>query len=166
MRSASVFWFIAAHVVLGAFMDTPSFNNGQEPHSGTSWSGAARVMVCVGYNPVSQRLIRRAWQIAQAFGGELLAVHIQPNESAVPGYQAMLEQNLALARQLGARVLVERGDPLAETIARVAHAQGVTQIVMGESARSRWAEIRSGSLVRQVLSASHGIDVYIVADPA
>jgi hypothetical protein len=37
---------------------------------------------------------------------------------------------------------------------------------MGESARSRLEEVRTGSLVRQVLRASHGIDVYIVADPA
>jgi two-component system, OmpR family, sensor histidine kinase KdpD len=42
----------------------------------------------------------------------------------------------------------------------------VTHLVMGESARSRLDEVRRGSLVRQVLSATRGIDVYIVADPA
>ena len=123
-------------------------------------------MVCVGYNPASQRLIQRAAHLAAAFGGELVAVHIQPSDSAAPGYQAMLERNLALARRLGARVVVERGESPAETIARVAREQGVTHIVMGESARSRLEEVRRGSLVRQVLRASRGIDVYIVADPA
>jgi two-component system sensor histidine kinase KdpD len=127
---------------------------------------SVRVMVCVGYNPVSQRLIQRAGQIAGALGGELIAVHIQPTESEVPGYQAMLEQNLAMARQLGAQIVIERGTPLAQVLARVAQAHGVTHIVMGESARSRWAEIRNGSLVRQLLRASRGVDVYIVADPA
>ena len=128
--------------------------------------GVVRVMVCVGYNPVSQRLIQRAGQIASALGGELLAVHIQPEECDAPGYQAMLEQNLALARKLGAQVVIARGAPLAQVLAQVAQVNGVTHIVMGESARSRWAEIRSGSLVRQILRASRGIDVYIVADPA
>jgi two-component system, OmpR family, sensor histidine kinase KdpD len=123
-------------------------------------------MVCVGYNPVSQRLIQRAAFLAGAFGGELLAVHIQPSESDAPGYQTMLEHNLDLARRLGARVVVEQGTPLAATIARVAQANSVTHIVMGESARSRLEEVRTGSLVRQVLRASRGIDVYIVADPA
>lgn len=123
-------------------------------------------MVCVGYNPISQRLIQRAGQIAQALGGKLIAVHIQSDESAAPGYQAMLEQNMGLARRLGAQIVIEHGGPLAETLARVAQDYGVTHIVMGESARSRWAEIRNGSLVRQVLRASRGIDVYIVADPA
>ena len=129
-------------------------------------SSNVRVMVCVGYNPVSQRLIRRAADLARALAGELFAVHIQPEESTVPGYQTMLEHNLELAGQLGARILVEHGTPLAMVLARVAHAHNITHIVMGESARSRWAEIQNGSLVRQVLRATRGIDVYIVADPA
>lgn len=123
-------------------------------------------MVCVGYNPASQRLIQRAGYLAKAFGGDLLAVHIRADDSAPPAYQAMLEHNLALARQLGARILVERGAPLAAVLVRVAQAHGVTHIVMGESARSRLDEVRRGSLVRQVLGASQGIDIYIVADPA
>jgi two-component system, OmpR family, sensor histidine kinase KdpD len=123
-------------------------------------------MVCVGYNPTSQLLIRRAGQLAVALGGELIAVHIQTAASEVPGYRTMLDQNLALAHQLGARVLIEQGTDIASVLARVAQASEVTHIVMGESARSRWEEIRTGSLVRQLLRASRGIDIYIVADPA
>ncbi|HEX5691370.1 MAG TPA: universal stress protein [Roseiflexaceae bacterium] len=134
--------------------------------SAAHWPGPVRVMVCVGYNPVSQLLIRRAGQLARAFSGDLLAVHIQAAASDAPGYRAMLEQNLALARELGARVLVEQGNDIAHVLARVAQTHGVTHLVVGESARSRWQEIRTGSLVRQLLRASHGIDVYIVADPA
>jgi len=125
-----------------------------------------RVMVCVGYNPASQRLIRRAGQLARAFGGELIAVHIQTGASEAPGYRTMLDQNMTLARQLGAHLLVEQGADIAQVLARVAQANGITHVVMGESARSRWQEVRRGSLVRQVLRASRGIDVYIVADPA
>ena len=146
-------------------MSKQSLTNGAESFA-ESWLGPVRVMVCVGYNPASQLLIRRAGQLAHAFGGDLIAVHIQMAASAAPGYRTMLDQNLALARQLGARVLVEQGTNVAEVLARVAHANGVTHIVMGESARSRWDEVRAGSLVRQLLRASRGIDVYIVADPA
>src|SRR5690349_20511645 len=141
-------------------MDRYPLTNGAESHA-PAWSGQVRVMVCVGYNPASQLLIRRAGQLARAFSGELLAVHIQRAASEAPGYRTMLEQNLALARQLGARVLVEQGADIAQVLARVAQLNGVTHVVMGESARSRWEEIRSGSLVRQLLRASRGIDVYI-----
>lgn len=130
------------------------------------WPEQTRVMVCIGYNPASQRLIRRAGALAQLLRGELLAVHIQTNDSAAPGYRTMLEQNMALARSLGAQILIERGAPLAETLARVAQQHHITHLVMGESARSRWAEVQKGSLVRQLLGSTHGIDVYIVADPA
>jgi two-component system sensor histidine kinase KdpD len=146
-------------------MDKQSLTNGAESLLQPG-QRPVRVMVCVGYNPTSQLLIRRAEQLASAFGGELLAVHIQPATSDVPGYQTMLAQNLALARELGARVLIEHGTDIAMVLARVAQSNGVTHIVMGESARSRWEEIRTGSLVRQLLRASRGIDVYIVADPA
>ncbi len=140
-------------------------SNGRDQPS-APWSGVVRVMVCVGYNPVSQRLIERASYLAKAFNGELIAVHIRSDDSAPPGYQMMLEHNMALARRRGARIVVERGAPLAEVIVRVAQANAVTHIVMGESARSRFNEVRRGSLVRQVLGASRGIDIYIVSDPA
>jgi two-component system sensor histidine kinase KdpD len=141
-------------------------SNGRDDQPPAPWPGTARVMVCVGYNPVSQRLIERASYLARAFDGELLAVHIRSDNSAPPGYQAMLEHNMTLARQRGARIVVEHGAPLAEVIVRVAQANRVTHIVMGESARSRFDEVRRGSLVRQLLGASRGIDIYIVADPA
>ena len=140
-------------------------SNGRDQPS-TPWPGVVRVMVCVGYNPVSQRLIERASYLAKALHGELLAVHIRSDAGAPPGYQTMLEHNMALARRRGARIVVERGSPLAEVIVRVAQANHVTHIVMGESARSRFDEVRRGSLVRQVLGGSRGIDIYIVADPA
>lgn len=130
------------------------------------WVGAARVMVCVGYNPVSLRLIQRAAFLANALGGDLLAVHFQIGESDAPGYQTMLQHNLEIARRLGAVVKIEPCSVLAQSIAQFAQANRVTHIVMGESARSRLEEVRRGSLVRQVLGASQGIDIYIVADPA
>jgi two-component system sensor histidine kinase KdpD len=139
-------------------------NGTQSPQ--LTWDRPVRVMVGVGYNPTSQLLIRRASMLATALGGELIAVHIQTAASEVPGYRTMLDQNLTLARQLGAQVLIEQGSNIASVLARVAQAHRVTHVVMGESARSRWEEVRTGSLVRQLLRASHGIDIYIVADPA
>ncbi len=139
------------------------YSDNYEP---TPWPDGARIMVCVGYNPAPQRLIERASLLARALGGELIALHIQPAESAAPGYQMMLEHNMKLANQRGARILIERGSPLPKVLARVAQANRVTHLVMGESARSRLDEVRRGSLVRQVMGATRGIDVYTVADPA
>ncbi len=132
----------------------------------TNWPEDPRLMVCVGYNPSSQRLIQTAARLAAALQGHLLALHIETEHSQAPSYLAMLEQNLTLAERLGAQIIRAEGDNVAETLARVALEQHVTHLVMGESARSRLEEVMHGSLVRQVLRASRGIDIYIVADPA
>lgn len=132
----------------------------------TNWPNDVRVMVCVGYNPLSQRLIQTAARLATGLGGQLLVLHIEIEGSQAPAYLALLDQNIEMAEQFGATVVRERGGNLAETLARAAHAHGVTHLVMGESARSRLEEVMRGSLVRQVLRASRGIDIYIVADPA
>jgi two-component system sensor histidine kinase KdpD len=134
--------------------------------SATNWQTEARVMACVGYNPLSQRLIHTAARLAQAFQGRLYVVHIAREESTAPGYLAVLNQNLELARQLGATVLQEQGDNVPLCLAQVAKQHNITHIVMGESARSRLEEVMQGSLVRQILRASTGIDLYIVADQA
>lgn len=138
--------------------------NGQVDQA--TWPARARVLVCLGYNPASQRLIERAGALAHALDADLYAVHVQASDSMAPGYRIMLEQNLRFARTLGAHTLVERGTSIVEALVRVAERYGITHIVMGESARSRWAEVQKGSLVRQLLQATHGIDMYIVADPA
>jgi two-component system, OmpR family, sensor histidine kinase KdpD len=132
----------------------------------TNWQGEVRVMVCVGYNPLSQRLINTAVRLAAGLGGQLLALHIETEESEAPGYLSLLEQNLELAERLGACVVRAHGSDLVQTLVDAAQANGVTHLVMGESARSRLEEVMHGSLVRQVLRASRGIDIYIVADPA
>lgn len=134
--------------------------------SATNWQTETRVMACVGYNPLSQRLIHTAARLAQAFEGRLYIVHIAREESTAPGYLAMLNQNLELARQLGATILQEQGDQVPLCLARVAKQHAITHIVMGESARSRLEEVMQGSLVRQLLHATSGIDLYIVADQA
>lgn len=106
------------------------------------WQGAARVMVCVGYNPVSQRLIQRASFLANAFGGDLLAVHFQLGESAAAGYQTMLQRNLDLAHGLGAQVMIEPCTALPQSIAQFIAGQPRDAYRDGQAARSRLEEVR------------------------
>jgi two-component system, OmpR family, sensor histidine kinase KdpD len=124
---------------------------------------ATVVMVCVGYNPSSQRLILRAAQLARAFRGRLIALHVA-RPSQAPGYRVTLEDNMALAREQGAEVVFITGSDLATSIAEAARRYRVTQLVMGESARTRWDDWRTGSIMRQVLNLSAGVDLYVVAE--
>ena len=40
----------------------------------------------------------------------------------------------------------------------------ITQIVMGESHRSRWQEFVGGSVIHEVMRRTHDVDVYVIAD--
>jgi len=121
------------------------------------------VMVCIGYNPASGRMIGQAARLARAFGGRLIALHVA-RPSQAPGYQVTLEDNMGLARAQGAEIVVTRSSDLAASIVEAAQHHGVTHLVMGESTRTRWEEWRTGSIMKQVLNATRGIDLYIVAE--
>jgi two-component system, OmpR family, sensor histidine kinase KdpD len=69
-----------------------------------------------------------------------------------------------LASVLGATLIVEEGDDIAEVIAKVARERGTTYILMGRSRPARGvARLRVPSPQR-LLEALPGVDVRIVAD--
>jgi two-component system sensor histidine kinase KdpD len=59
-------------------------------------------------------------------------------------------------------VLEAEEDP-AETLLSFAYQQHVTQIVVGESVRSRWQELMRGSFVNRLISKASNIDVHVIA---
>lgn len=53
---------------------------------------------------------------------------------------------------------------ISEAITGVAKQNNITQIVLGQSARSRWEEIWKGSIVNSMMRHTDGIDIHIVSD--
>lgn len=129
-------------------------------------SPRVRVLVALGINPYSERLLRTAARLAEGLGGDLHAVHIALRGHPTSLYEANLSWHIDQARQLGAHVEIVDGDDVATTLVRYAQRNGVTHIVLGQSDVSRWHEITRGSIVtrmqRMVLHDQLGIDLYIV----
>jgi two-component system sensor histidine kinase KdpD len=124
------------------------------------------VMVAVGINPHSQRLLDAAARLAQGLDATLLAVHVhQPNAQASL-YRSNLDWQFGQARARGARTDVIEGQDVAATLVEHAQRRGVTHLVIGQSDVSRWHEIRYGSIVNHVLreiARQHvALDLYIV----
>jgi two-component system, OmpR family, sensor histidine kinase KdpD len=66
---------------------------------------------------------------------------------------------------LGAHLLVEEGDNVAEVAARVAHERGTTYILMGRpKPRNALARLSSASLPFELLRVLPEVDLRIVAD--
>jgi two-component system, OmpR family, sensor histidine kinase KdpD len=124
-----------------------------------------RLLALVEPYPGSQRLVRRAWRSSQRLGAQLDLLWVAP-----PGSEANADQErqLAAMRQLasvlGATLIVEPGDDVAETVARVARDRGTTYILMGRSRPARGLARLRVPLPQRLIEELPGVDVRIVAD--
>jgi two-component system, OmpR family, sensor histidine kinase KdpD len=122
-----------------------------------------RLLALVTPQPASQRIVRRAWRSAQRLGAELdvlIVVNGEPSEEA----REQIEAFHRLGSLLGANVIVEEGDDVAEVAARVAREQRSTYVLLGTPAPRTGLRRFQESLTDRLVRALPGVDVRIVAD--
>src|SRR5690242_3336542 len=140
------------------------------------WPASERVLVGFDARPHSRQIIRDAWRLAHGLHADLIAVSIQPEGylafmskligwfkygSEVKRYREealrRVEEHAVLAEDLGAEVIRTSSSDIARKLVEVAREHQVTQIVLGQPARSRWEEILRGSIINRVLRLSSEI---------
>jgi len=125
-----------------------------------------RLLALVTPTPRSQRVVRRAWRSAQRLGAELDILVVRP-PGATPSREEreQLEALRRLASVLGAHLLIEEADEVAETAVRVARGRGTTYLLMGTpKPRNAWRRLSQPALPFQLLKGLPGVDLRIVAD--
>jgi two-component system sensor histidine kinase KdpD len=123
-----------------------------------------RLLVLIKPTPKSQRVVRRAWRSAQRLGAELDILWVSAR-APTEVQREQLEAMRRLATLLGAHLLVERGDDIAETVRRVAVQRGATYVVMGTPRpRNALRRLREPALPFRLLQMLPGVDLRIVAD--
>jgi two-component system, OmpR family, sensor histidine kinase KdpD len=127
-----------------------------------------RLLALVEPYPATQRLVRRAWRSSQRLGAQLDLLWVAPPGRGAGGDDIEQERQLTALRQLasvlGATLIVEEGDDIAEVIAKVARERGTTYILMGRSRPARGVARLRVPLPQRLLEALPGVDVRIVAD--
>ena len=109
------------------------------------------------------RLIRRGARVAQRLSADLVVVHVKQRPYLDTELEVLNELE-ALTREFGGGWHVIEGHDIASSLVSFIRQQDVTQIVVGETHRSRLAEIVKGSVVHEVMRRTHGVDVYVIAD--
>jgi two-component system sensor histidine kinase KdpD len=144
---------------LGTREDRPSAPNA------TTQSIQERLLALVTPQPHSQRVVRRAARSAQRLDGELDLLYVRP-PGREPSAQEreQLEALRRLASVLGAHLLLEEGDDVAETAARVARERGTTYVLMGIPGPRRGLRRLAEPLHDRLLKLLPGVDLRIVAD--
>ena len=133
-----------------------------------TWPATERVLVCVGPDPLSARLVRSARRLANALHAQWLAVYVEtPRLQRLPrGARDRVLQTLRLAEELGAETANLSGESVAAELLEFARARNVNKIIVGKPARVRWLDRLRPSLVDEIARGSGDIDVYVISgDP-
>jgi two-component system sensor histidine kinase KdpD len=115
-----------------------------------------RVMVCMSSNALAPRVIRTGARIAGRLGSKWYAVYVETPKERPGRIRAgdadALAQNIRLAESLGATVVRVRADRPADGLIAFAQREGVTHVIFGQTARSRWDMLLRGSTLNRFLS--------------
>lgn len=128
------------------------------------WAVAERIMVCVGADPNSARVVRHAKRLAEAIDAPLLAVTVErPGAAPDEARRRAVDDVLQLATSLGAETKTLVGADLVEELLRFAKFENATQIVVGRSTQGRWfAEAFGRSLPHQLVRYAEDIAIHVV----
>ena len=74
-----------------------------------------------------------------------------------------LAEAMRLAERLGAEIVTLPGRSVVEEILAFARARNATRVVLGKSQRSRWFELRHGSVVDELVRSSSGLAIEVVS---
>ncbi len=126
-----------------------------------------RILALVTPSTSSQRLVRRAWRSAQRLAADLDLLYVQdPTRDPSPEEREQLRALGKLASILGAQMLIEEGEDVAEVAARVGADRGTTYVLIGQPPVRRGLNRLRESLPEQLSRRMPGVDVRIVADRA
>jgi two-component system sensor histidine kinase KdpD len=128
------------------------------------WETRERVVVAVTGAPSGEHLIRRAARIASRARGDLIGVHVRPDDGLVEAPTELLVAHRTLLADLGGELHEVVGTDPAEALISFALAENATQLVLGASRRSRASELVRGSVINDVIRRAGPIDVHVISD--
>jgi two-component system sensor histidine kinase KdpD len=131
------------------------------------WAAGERILVCVSEDVRSAGLVRYAKRVADRLHAPWTALSVETQRSLqfTEEERDRLADTLRLAEALGGEAITIPGGArgIADDVINFAHANNVTQIVIGKSTRSRWFEILHGSVVHELVRSSGNISVHVIA---
>ena len=128
-----------------------------------------KVMVAMASRGSARKLLRTGSRIAGRLASDWFAVYVETPEEEPgrirPEDHAALQENIAFARGLGAQVIrlqAESKRKIADTLIGFARRHGVTHVVFGQTARSRWDILWNGSIINRFLDEVRDAAVQVV----
>lgn len=126
------------------------------------------ILVCVYYGPNGERLIQRGCKLANMLDCPLYILTVDPLpfdelDAEKSDYITRWKQ---LADQHNAEEFILKDNekrPFTKVIAEVAREKNITQLILGQTAQSRWEQIAKGSIINSLLREIPFIDLHIIS---
>ncbi|MBD2560415.1 MULTISPECIES: universal stress protein [Nostoc] len=123
-----------------------------------------RVLVCVSTYPNSVQLLRRGARLANYMNAPLYTLFVADPERFLTKEESLhIHTCEKLCKEFEGTFIRVTNSNIANAIAEVAEKYRITQIVIGESQRSRWQMLLKGSLTQKLVRLLKNIDLHIIA---
>jgi len=127
------------------------------------WLSAERLLVCIGPDGLSDKVVRTASRLASGLNAHWLVVSIERTASVLsPEAGRRLDETFQLAERLGAETRRIKGRDFVEEILKLARREHATQIVIGARRRPFLSRLLAQSLPDAVMDRASGIGVHVV----
>lgn len=126
------------------------------------------ILVCVYYGPNGERLIKRGCKIANMMKSPLYILTIDPKPfdelDAEKIFYIEKWKEYANSHSTVQFIMKDNENrPVTKIIAEVAREKNITQIILGQTAQSRWEQITKGSIVNALVREIPFVDLHIVS---
>lgn len=126
------------------------------------------ILVCVYYGPNGERLIKRGCKIANMLQAPLYILTIDPKPFDELDAEKIfyIEQWKEFANSHeSAQFIIKDNEsrPVSKVIAEVARDHNITQIILGQTAHSRWEQITKGSIINSLVRDVPFVDLHIIS---
>ncbi|MBV9906491.1 MAG: sensor histidine kinase KdpD, partial [Hyphomicrobiales bacterium] len=131
------------------------------------WATSERLLACVGADDASERILRRASQLATSLNADWTAVTIETIGQAADAKRAnRLAKVFSLAERLGGQTMRLQGSDYPAEILKLAARENFTQIVLGQSRAGVLRRLLGRSLPDALTHRAGGIEIHIVPGEA
>jgi two-component system, OmpR family, sensor histidine kinase KdpD len=123
-----------------------------------------RVLVCISTYPNSIQLLRRGARVANYMHARFYVLFVnEPDRFLTKAESLHIDTCERLCQEFGGEFIQVREYSIIKAIVQAAQQYRITQIVMGESQKSRWQIFWKGSLTQQILRLLKNVDIHIIS---
>lgn len=125
-----------------------------------------KIMVCVGHDSLSTRIIRHAKRLATRMKAPWFAVYVETGRHyrLSKKNRETVERNMLLAERMGATAVFLKGDNAVKELLLFAAERGVSRIIVGVRHRGWLRDFLVGTLAEKLIRRSGNIEINVISE--